>query len=68
MTGPKLIAIGQRLGLSRIEWARALGYSGSDESVRVCLSRMGSSERVTLPVERLATMYERYGIPEEFLR
>lgn len=62
MTGPELRAIRQKLGLTIIQWGRALGYSGTDESVRVSATRVETTAIAPLRVARLADMYRRHGV------
>jgi hypothetical protein len=64
VTGSEFRAVRYRLGLSAMEWGRALGYGGTPNSVRSVISRLESGSRpVPAVVGLLAWMYGRYGIP-----
>ena len=64
VTGSEFRAVRYRLGLSAMEWGRALGYGGTPNSVRTVISRLESGTRpVPAVVGLLAWMYGRYGIP-----
>lgn len=66
MTGPEFRAIRQQLGLTLMEWGRALGYQGDNPQVTV--SRLeAEGQPITRQVARLAEMYRRHGVPDEFL-
>lgn len=68
MTGDQLAAIRKRLGMSPAKFGRALGYTGNLNSVRLSVRRYESGEKQIAPwIARLAIMYERFGIPDEFL-
>ena len=67
MTGPEFAAIRKSLGLSTVQWGRALGYTGNDNTVSVGIRRYESGARPLPPwIARLATMYGRHGVPAEF--
>jgi hypothetical protein len=70
MTGPELAHIRRSLGLSVIEFGRAVGYEGSDETVSSTIRRYESPRGRHVPrwIGRLALMFHRHGIPDEFLR
>jgi transcriptional regulator with XRE-family HTH domain len=64
LTGEEFRDIRYRLGLSASEWGRALGYSGSHNSLRTVISRYERGRRV-IPTRtvRLAFMYGKHGVP-----
>lgn len=67
MTGPEFLAIRQQLGLTLMEWGRALGYQGDRNTVQVAMMRYQKGEREIPPwIARLAWMYGRHGVPSEF--
>lgn len=65
MTGPEFSDIRKRLDLTAEQWGRALGLSGTRNTVQgnVRLYARGKRE-LSLTLERLAEMYERHGVPE----
>lgn len=66
MKGQELQALRKRLGLSTADMARALGYEGQDSSLGAMMRRFESGGRPMPPtVARLATMFERYGLPDD---
>lgn len=68
MTGEDFRAIRQRLGLSLVQWGRALGYAGNRNTLQVAVSRYEDGTRDIPPwIERLALMYSRHGVPDRFL-
>lgn len=68
MTGRQFASIRKRLGLSMYSWGRALGYQGTRNTVQVSIMRYERGERPIPPwIARLAEMYDRHGVPEEFL-
>ena len=63
MTGSEFRAVRYRLGLSAMEWGRALGYGGTPNSVRTVISHLESGARpIPRVIALLAKMYARYGI------
>jgi transcriptional regulator with XRE-family HTH domain len=70
MTGPEFAAIRKSLGLSVIEFGRAIGYQGTNETVSVTVRRYEAPNGRKIPpwIARLARMYQRYGIPREFMK
>jgi hypothetical protein len=68
MTGDEFRTIRFKLGLSGLEWGRALGYSGEPNSVRNQIRRyeVPQGRKIPPPIERLAWMYFQYGVPERF--
>ena len=66
MTGLELSLIRNKLGLTRLQWGRALGYRGTDESIGVMVRRTETMDAVPGQIERLAEMYERHGVPAEY--
>lgn len=67
MTGDELRAIRRALGLSLKDFGRALGYTGSPNTISVQVRRYEAGARDIPPwIARLATMYERHGIPPEW--
>ena len=69
MTGADFRAIREALGLSASAWGRALGYSGPNAHIAVHIRRLERDAR-TIPawIERLARMYARNGIPQEWCK
>ena len=68
MTGPELRAIRLGLGLSLSKWGRALGYSGDRQVLASAMHRYEAGEReVPEWIARLAVMYQRHGVPDDFL-
>lgn len=68
MTGAELKAIRKSLGLSVIQFARALGYAGNDNTASVQIRRYECGSRPIPPrVARLAEMYARHGVPDQHL-
>lgn len=59
----------EETGLNQADWAFALGYRNRDrQGARQQVNDMeGGRKPITPQVARLAEMYRRYGIPEEFL-
>ena len=67
MTGEELKVIRHGLGLSTTEFGRALGYAGELNTISVQIRRYESGAREIPPwIARLATMYARFGIPDDF--
>ncbi|MFA5900075.1 MAG: helix-turn-helix transcriptional regulator [Hyphomicrobium sp.] len=68
MTGDELNDIRTRLGLSTSQLGYALGFSGSKSNVSTTIRRFEHGEKPVPPwIARLALMFERYGIPNDFL-
>jgi|GEM_PF-6589579 len=67
MTGQELAAIRKRLGLSLIQFGRALGYQGEDNTVSVTVRRYEAPNGRPIPpwIARLAIMFDRFGIPDD---
>jgi transcriptional regulator with XRE-family HTH domain len=67
LTGRELRDIRKRLGLSLEGLGRAFGYEGARQSVKSTVHRYETGER-PLPawIARLAIMYDRNGIPDDF--
>ena len=64
MTGDELRAIRETLGLSASQLGRALGYSGATANISVPVRRFERGDRaIPPPIERLARMFRRHGIP-----
>jgi transcriptional regulator with XRE-family HTH domain len=67
MTGAELKTIREAFGLSASVMGRALGYSGPKANIAVHIRRLErDARRIPSSVERLASMYARYGIPKEW--
>lgn len=67
MTGSELKEIRNRLGLGVISFGRALGYSGNNNTVNVQIRQFEADTRpVPFWVERLAIMFDRYGVPPDW--
>jgi transcriptional regulator with XRE-family HTH domain len=68
MTGEEFATIRKRLGLSLYDWGRALGYEGNRNTIQVAVSRYERGDRDIPPwINRLARMFDRFGVPAEFL-
>ena len=69
MTGKQFKAIRKKLGLTAAAWARALGFQGMEtSSMTRSIYRYESGERgIPTRTERLAIMYKKHGIPDEWL-
>lgn len=68
MTGSELKAIRKRLGLSTVQMGRAAGYVGSDATASNTIRKYESGMRPVPPLlERLVRMFDRYGVPEEYI-
>lgn len=67
MTPDEFKAIRHRLKLSTVQFGRAFGYTGSDNSASVSIRTYESGGRpIPEYMARLATMFNRYGVPPEF--
>jgi transcriptional regulator with XRE-family HTH domain len=67
MTGEQFRTIRQKLGRNAKAFALALGYTGGDDALAVAISRLERGGRAIPPaVARLATMFDRFGIPDDF--
>ena len=67
MTGSELRAIREGLGLSLVGMGRALGYQGTRETLNAQMHKYESGARPIPPwIARLASMYQRHGVPEEW--
>ena len=67
MTGPEFSAIRRRLGLTADAFGRALGFGGNRNSLQSRISDMEAGRRTITPtVARLAQMYDRAGVPNEW--
>lgn len=65
MTGDELVAIRKGFGMSPAKFGRALGYQGD---IRGTMRRYENGSKEIPPwIERLALMFERHGIPDEWL-
>lgn len=68
MTGPEFLAIRRQLDLTLMEFGRALGYQGDRNTIQVAVRRYESGVRDIPPwIARLAEMYRRHGVPEDFI-
>lgn len=68
MSGQDLQRIRKGLRLSIVEFARTLGYEGLDNTIGVTIRRFEAGKRELPPwVPRLTTMFQRFGVPEDFL-
>lgn len=64
MTGDELKAIRKGLGLTTLEFGRALGYQGNANTVSVQVRQMETDMKPVKPwIARLADMYRRHGVP-----
>lgn len=70
MTGDQFKSIRKGLGLSLRKFGQALGYSGNANTLSVHIRRYESGNREHIPewIARLAIMYQRFGIPKEWLK
>ena len=60
-------AIRKKLGLSLLEMGKAIGYQGSDQTVKNVWHRYETGERECPPwIARLAYMLGRHGVPPNF--
>ena len=67
VTGAELKAIRQAFGLSAAAMGRALGYSGPRANIAVHIRRLERGDRpIPAPIGRLAIMFQREGIPNEW--
>lgn len=69
ITGHEFHTIRIALGMSTSEFARALGFSGAHASTQIRRYERGEEEggrRVPAWIARLAQMYRRFGVPEEW--
>jgi len=65
VTGAELKAIRETFRLSASAMGRALGYSGPKANIAVHIRRLERGDRrIPPPVERLAYMFWREGIPK----
>ena len=65
MTGSELKALREAYGISASAMGRALGYSGPRSNIAVHIRRLERGDRpIPLPIQRLATMFAREGIPK----
>lgn len=68
MTGDELADIRKRLRLSTLRFGLALGYSGGDVNINRTIRRYEIGDKPVPPwIARLALMYDRFGIPQDFL-
>jgi DNA-binding transcriptional regulator YiaG len=68
MSGDELAAIRKRLGMSPTKFGRALGYTGNPNSLRLSVKRYeDGSKPIPGWIARLAIMFERHGVPDDFL-
>jgi len=67
MFGTEFKSIRKGLGLTVLQWARALGYAGSVKTVREQIAKYDRNVRPIPPwIARLAMMYQRFGVPDDF--
>jgi transcriptional regulator with XRE-family HTH domain len=67
MTGEEFRRIREDLGLSTEKFGRALGYQGTYGIAARHIRRFESGARTLPPwIERLAAMYRRHGVPEDW--
>lgn len=58
-----------KLGLTAVELAHALGYSGKPKSLDSHIRRYECDGRVIPPwIARLVWMFDAYGVPDSFLK
>jgi hypothetical protein len=66
VTGDEFRSLRYELGLSTLQWGRALGYEGIPNSVRSTISRYETGGRpIPRVVALLAKMYAHHGIPSD---
>lgn len=69
MTGDELRAVRVALRLSVIDFGTALGYAGKRPTIATAIHKMERDMRpVPRHIERLATMFGRFGVPPEYLQ
>lgn len=58
----------KKLGFTVLQWGRAFGYEGSDNTVSVTVRRYEAGMRPIPPwIGRLATMFRRHGVPKDWI-
>lgn len=69
MTAETFRATRERLGMSQGDFAVALGYRSADrKNLRQQVNDMeGGRKPITAQIERLVTMFDRFGVPQDFL-
>lgn len=69
MTGSEFAVIRKSFGLSCTDWGRAIGYSGTDESVATSVRRLEGKHNQHVPatVGKLAYMIDSYGMPHGWI-
>lgn len=66
-TPDDLRAIRKKLGLSLLQMGQAIGYQGTDQTIKNVWHRYETGERECPPwIARLAYMLGRYGVPPQF--
>ena len=66
MTGIQFKGIRESFDLGVVEWGRVLGYHGNSDTISRVVRRYEGIRCIPLYIERLALMYYRHGIPEDF--
>ena len=68
MTGTELKDLRAKLGLSTTQLGRAVGYVGTDNTTSVTIRKYESGQKpVPRMLARLVRLFERHGVPEEWL-
>lgn len=69
VTPQEMKRIRKELGLSHLQLGRACGHLGENETVNRTMRRYEALEEGEIPpvMGRLLTMFDRYGVPEDFL-
>lgn len=63
----KMREVRKKSGLSTPQFARVLGYKGTDASMKVIISRFENGHVApTKTMTRLILMFDAYGIPKEW--
>ena len=70
MTPAKFRSVREAFGLSLADWARALGYqSKSRQNLTKQICDMESGRKpIPRSIARIVELFERFGIPEDFLK
>lgn len=66
MNSAEFRSIREKLGLGVVEFGRAIGYAGNDNTVSVRVRRFEDGKEISPVIARLVRMFDRFGIPDEF--
>lgn len=68
MPGSRLKDIRRKLHLTVVAFGRALGYAGNENTISTVVRRYEADMRpIPSYISRLAIMFDRHGIPPEFM-